>query len=375
MRATRYIAITLAALLVSVAAADDPAKPAADPAEMAAWVKQLSANRFAQRELATQNLIDAGQAAIEPVVQAVYGNEPEAVDRSLHVLRQLGLSDDEAVEDAARAALERLAASDDRRASLRAKNTMDYLNELRQDRAIAMLRKLGGTVDESTVNQFIGAWHITTRYHVTIDENWKGEVKGLKYIRWLPTLQMVTFRGKQVDDQWLESIAGLRNLDIIEINRTSVSDAGMGHVATVVGLETLLVKYSPVTDDSVKHFKQIPLGADLKLYGTEITPEGAEDIERIAGVTLDYRRGGFLGVGCTQTEAGCTISQIHPDSAAQAADVRVGDIITEYGGKPVPDFEALTKLIGENAAGDNVQVKLRRGEEELTKELTLGEWD
>ena len=105
MRATRYIAITLAALLVSVAAADDPAKPAADPAEMAAWVKQLSANRFAQRELATQNLIDAGQAAIEPVVQAVYGNEPEAVDRSLHVLRQLGLSDDEAVEDAARAAL------------------------------------------------------------------------------------------------------------------------------------------------------------------------------------------------------------------------------------------------------------------------------
>ena len=54
----------------------------------------------------------------------------------------------------------------------------------------------------------------------------------------------------------------------------------------------------------------------------------------------------------------------------------MGDIVVEYGGKPVPDFQTLTSLIGENVAGDKVKIKLRRdGFGELDKELTLGEWD
>ena len=116
----------------------------------------------------------------------------------------------------------------------------------------------------------------------------------------------------------------------------------------------------------------------MMLYGTKMTPAGAERLTEATedfGVRIDFRRGAFLGVGCTQTELGCTISQIHPDSAAQKEDIRVGDIITEYAGKEVPDFQTLTSLIGENVAGDKVALTLQRGGESLKKELTLGEWD
>lgn len=349
-----------------------------DPEQIETWVKNLSAGRFAERELATQELIEAGEAAIGPVSAAVRGEGLETLERGLIVLKQLALADDEATEDAARAALEDLAKADESRAALRARRTLDMLNELRQDRAIAALRKLGATVDENTFNQFVGVWQLQTTFSVTIDDDWHGGERGLKYLRWLPDLQTVTFRGKQVQDEWLASISGLEKLAVVEINRARVSDAAVKQLGTLPSLSRLTVKYSPLTDAAIDDLKELKMASLIMLYGTKITPDGAEKLTAAAGanVKIDYRRGAFLGVGCQQTEAGCTISQVQPNSAAEKADIRVGDIITEYAGKPVPDFQTLTSLIGENVGGDTVTLKLRRGgDEELTKELTLGEWD
>ena len=377
----RYAVTALLALLPApLLSNDDTSAEAATVAaeQIDQWIEQLAGNRFAEREEAMQKLIDAGAAAIEPVAEAIPGSPPETTQRGLNVLRELGLSDDEQVEDAARSALNKLAGGDTRAAN-RAKNVLKYLNELRQDRAIAMIRKLGGTVDEATVNRFIGGWQISTQYDVKLDEKWQGGVKGLKYIRWLPDVRMVQFRGKQVDNRWVESIAGLDDLSAVELNRTSVSDEAAVHFKTMTGLSQLSVKYSPLTDAAVEELKHIKSADIVMLFGTKITPAGAEALKKAteeSGVRIDFRRGAFLGVGCTQTEAGCTISQIHPDSAAQKQDIRVNDVITEYAGKPVPDFQTLTSLIGEHVAGDKVKLKLtRQGVGELEKELTLGEWD
>ena len=372
------LTILLCYLTCSVVHAEDRStEPAAEQIEQ--WVEQLAANRFAQREEAMQSLIDAGAVVIDPVVRAVREGPAETADRGLNVLRHLGLSDDEQIEDAARAALNELAGDEKQRTAARAKNTLRYLNELRQDRAIAMIRKLGGSVEEATINQFIGGWQISTSYDVKLDEQWQGGVKGLKYIRWLPDLRMVQFRGKQVDNQWVESLAGLEKLSIVELNRTSIDDRAAEHFKTLPALSQLSVKYSPLTDAAVDDWQEGKSASIMMLYGTKITPAGAEALTAAteeAGVRIDFRRGAFLGVGCTQTEAGCTISQIHPNSAAQQEDIRVGDIIVEYAGKPVPDFQTLTSLIGENVAGDTVKIKLQRnGSGELEKELKLGEWD
>ena len=54
--------------------------------------------------------------------------------------------------------------------------------------------------------------------------------------------------------------------------------------------------------------------------------------------------------------------------------IRQGDILVKYDGKQVVDFENLTKVISENAGGDTVTMEILRGEEQLVKEVALGEW-
>ena len=106
-----------------------------------------------------------------------------------------------------------------------------------------------------------------------------------------------------------------------------------------------------------------------------LAPVQVEDLLLRPRVRIDYRRGAFLGVGCQQTDDGCAIFQVHPGSCAEKAGIQEGDLVLQYNGKPVASFEDLTALIAENVAGDKVTMKLRRFDEELTKELTLGEWE
>jgi hypothetical protein len=372
-----WLFLTLIVSVIATWARADETSPA--PEQVQSWIGQLSAERFADRELATQKLIDAGQAAIVPVAALVNSPEREAAERALFVLRKLAVADDEATEDAARTVLERLARDEQARASRRARQVLAEINLVRQDRAIAAIRRLGGTVEESTYNQFIGVWQLVTQYNVTIGEGWTGGEQGLKYLRWLPELQSLTLRGPQVGDAWLKSLEGIEKLNMVEVNRADISDAGISVFKSLPNLRVLSLKYSPVTDQAVDDLKQIKVVSVIRLYGTKITTEGA-DVLRAAGaeanVQIDYRRGGFLGIGCQQTEAGCTISQVHPDSAAEKAGIQAGDIVLEYDGQVVSDFMALTALIGKNSAGDKVKIKLRRGEsEELTKEMVLGEWE
>lgn len=360
-------------LLANVAAAADASSENIDR-----WVQQLSADRFAERESATFQLIEAGVPAIEPVLVAIGGDDPEASQRGLQVLRQLALSDDETTEDAARTALEKIAGDAASRARTRAKQTLEGLNEMRQDRAIAAIRRLGGTVDEATFDQFVGAWEVAKHIRVTIDDNWQGGRKGLKYLRWLPDLREVTFRGKSVQDDWVTSIAGLDKLTNVELNRVAISDAAIATAKTLPMLDRFAVKYTPITDAAIDDLKAIKAASTIMLYGTKISPEGAEQLKVAsadAAVKIDYRRGAFLGVGCQQTEEGCAIAQVHPESCAEKAGVQEGDVVLEFNGKPVASFENLTALIAENVAGDKVKIKLKRFDEELTKELTLGEWD
>ena len=53
--------------------------------------------------------------------------------------------------------------------------------------------------------------------------------------------------------------------------------------------------------------------------------------------------------------------------------MRPQDVIFEYDGKKVNDFEVLTAMISEDQSGDTVTIKIVRGEEEKEIRVTLGE--
>jgi S1-C subfamily serine protease len=84
----------------------------------------------------------------------------------------------------------------------------------------------------------------------------------------------------------------------------------------------------------------------------------------------------FLGVTGTDTTsgpAGALISGVTPDSPAEAAGLRVGDLITGYGGQQIESFTDLAAAVRGDQPGDRVTLTVKRGDEEITVAVTLAE--
>lgn len=85
------------------------------PADVKELIQQLDADKFTDRQAASQRLSDAGKAAIPALVEAAASPSREASSRSIDILKKHSQSQDEATKKAAREALEKLAKSDDSR--------------------------------------------------------------------------------------------------------------------------------------------------------------------------------------------------------------------------------------------------------------------
>ncbi|HEX2540639.1 MAG TPA: Do family serine endopeptidase [Caldimonas sp.] len=69
---------------------------------------------------------------------------------------------------------------------------------------------------------------------------------------------------------------------------------------------------------------------------------------------------------------GALVSNVAPDSAAAAAGLKPGDVITEVNGEPVLRSGTLSSLIGMSAPGERVKLKVWRDKAERTIEARLG---
>jgi putative serine protease PepD len=83
----------------------------------------------------------------------------------------------------------------------------------------------------------------------------------------------------------------------------------------------------------------------------------------------------YLGVQAQAANdgAGAQIAQITSDGPAADAGLQAGDVVTSLGGQPVEDAGTLTSLVDEHKPGDSVEVKIKRGGEEKTLTVKLGE--
>ena len=68
---------------------------------------------------------------------------------------------------------------------------------------------------------------------------------------------------------------------------------------------------------------------------------------------------------------GALVASVSPDSPAEDAGIRQGDVITKVDGAPVEDSRALTRLIGSMPPGNKVKITVMRGGKEKTFRVTL----
>jgi len=82
---------------------------------------------------------------------------------------------------------------------------------------------------------------------------------------------------------------------------------------------------------------------------------------------------GFLGIAWSRGGTAPVIGRVVPDTAANKAGMRSGDLILEVSGKRTNEIKDVTGHLSNLSAGDEVSLKIRRDGEELKFKVTLGE--
>ncbi len=305
----------------SSAQSANAAVPRPSTEQIAAWIAQLDDNRYLERELATRNLLAAGDAALDRLLVAANGDKPEPADRAVWVLRRIAETREVAIR---RQALERLAQLQNRPQV--AAGALEALAQIRHDEAIAAIEKLGGRYIRGEFPMQYGQY-MTPR--VELDRAWRG------------------------------------------------GDEGMAHFRDLVGVPQVILIGANVSANGIAELQQVADLESVWLYGTKLTEADLPKIKNaLPHVSIDYRRGGLLGVGSIPSDnmGPATVGHVQPGSAAAEAGIQVGDIIKSFQGEPVKNFEALTKMIGRHAQGDEVTLQALRGDKIIDFKVKLGEW-
>lgn len=127
------------------------------------------------------------------------------------------------------------------------------------------------------------------------------------------------------------------------------SDAQVGHWVAVVGTQPEPLAVGVIS------------AKPRKLYGSE--------------AIIENMNKGYLGIGLMDTDddAGVTIRDVMPGAAAAKAGLRRNDIIRELAGKEIKNRDTLLELLESYRPGDVVNVRIKRGDEELTLKVKLGQ--
>ena len=301
--------------------ASNPAKAAPRPDEIARWIAALDDDRFLAREQATQNLLSAGSAALDPLLTVANGDRPESADRAIWLMRRLGRSRD---DELALVALEHLVQLKGRPALVsKAESELD-------ERIVAVcdhrLTPLGAEIvlqpmriDPNTVAPVLS---------VRLGSNWHGTTEDLRGIAKLQRQACFQLEGAAVDDAVAKMFETRQKLAFVMFRNTKVSAAGVDA---------------------------------LKLRHPE--------------TVVFVRNRAMLGVGGENHASGVRVTEVRPGTAAAAAGIVLGDIIATIDGHPLPDFDRLTARVAQHQPGDKIDVEILRGDQKTKVSVTLGSWE
>ena len=306
-----------------------PAKTTADnpvhtptPAEIDRLVVDLGSSDYRVREQATRQLIAAGPVAIDALTKALKADDFEISVRALRVMQAFLEGQNRAAQAQAAEVLESLAGNVDSALAGQASDAIDLYHLTQQVRALAALRRLGATV------RFDGLeFGNTGNLIVEMNSDWGGQIADLEYLKQVPDLWQLTIINVRLDEAALKTLGQLTQL------------------------------------------------SGLKLYGTGVSAEAAAVLgQQLPGVAIERRGGGLLGIRGMKGETPCRVTDVPEGTAASAADIRGDDIVLSLDGRPIQSFDELYTLIGEKKGGDHVKLEIRRDDQVMVKDVTLGQW-
>jgi hypothetical protein len=293
-------------LLATATSRGDEAPPQPTPAEIAAWIAQLGAPQYAQREAAARSLAGAGRPAVGPLQRAIMAADFEVASRSVEILRGMLAADDAELAGEAERQLEAVAAGGSAVARV-AESALEFHQAGLAAAARERLEGQGAVFRERVVT---AAAHGT---EVEFNAAWRG---GPEDWRLLPRL---------------------RGVVCVSVHGVPLDAAAIGVLGRVRGVRR------------------------IDLFGTGAPEQAVAQLGvRLPDTLVDVRKGGKLGVSSIVQAGPCELSGVQPGSAADKAGLRQGDVIVAADGEPVASFEALTARVSRHGPGEVVRLEVER---------------
>lgn len=288
-------------------------------AEIAEQINALNGNRFLTREEASQRLFEIGLPAFDALLKSANGELPEAADRAVGILQRAARSKE---GNAQLPALERLVQVQGRPEAVQQARLA--LVELKRPLAIARLLAAGGKILEQGIDDLFNQ---SLPKRVRIDRQWQGGDDGLK------------------------DVVFVNDAQVVHITSAKITAEGIANLRDMLQLRAIYIHGVPLNDTDLQKLRPL-----------------------FPHALIDYKRGALLGITGQLNAAGAEVKDVRPKTVAARADFRPGDVIVLMNDQPVPTFKSLTDMIAKLAPGANATFVLRRGEETLTKKVTLGSW-
>ncbi len=332
--------------------------------EIEGWINLLQSDSYASRKHAYQLLEPHPMAVIPVIRQSIARVDQEAASSMIRLLSNWCHFPDEGYGRIAYEALVELAQNKITTKSALASNSIASIKSVQSRNSTDLLKSLDAYLDRDTIQVVTSNKY--NEYILRLDDSFQGTAEDLSCVRWLEDVELVRLDGKRADRSWLEKIVQIPNLRVLQLRHTSIKSEDLELLRDLESLDTLEIMYTPIDDAAVAYIGQIPLWGNMRLFGTNITPEGIEKIKlQLEGAKIIYGRGGFLGIG--STDMGLDITQVSPNSGAEKAGVRLGDRILKMNGVPLKKFDELRNELAKYVAGDTVELEVERIEREFNR--------
>lgn len=109
--------------------------------------------------------------------------------------------------------------------------------------------------------------------------NYPVDDRFLAHLRFLKDLALLDLQKTAITSAGMAHLAGLQSLKTLHVHGTQVGDEGLAHLAGLTRLEELWLLDTPVSDTGLVHLKALTNLADLSLGGTRVSDAGLAQLK------------------------------------------------------------------------------------------------
>ena len=153
------------------------------------------------------------------------------------------------------------------------------------------------------------------------------------------------------------------------INGGNSGGALVNSIGQVIGMNTLIYTAGGVQGNIGLGFA-IPIDK-VKRIVTELKTNGKIDRDFQIGMSIQSIDAGIMRYYDLKSNKGVIITKVLPNTPAENAGLKSGDIITEIDGYKISNEQTIFGVFQEFRAGQEIEVKIIRENSELTKKMKL----